>query len=459
MKRTVSPARQLAFDILRQVLEQGETVSPLLHGPATDRLSLEDRHLTQELTLGVLRRQAWLDFLIERYARRPIAKLDPVALLALRLGLYQLKCLSRIPAHAALNESVNLVHQAGRKSAAPFVNAVLRAAQREAEIPAGAWPSDPLTRLAIETSHPAWLLRRWIARWGGEEARALATQNNLPPRQVFRYNESRAPQSVTDGWLAAHGIAHSPGQLVPQARVVDQGVLTPRSQPVAEGWIYLQEEGSQWVARLATPLLSAEPPSPYRVWDVCGAPGGKMALMASLLPGSSQRVLTDGSWSRLETTRSLLQRQGTPEIWMAQADLLRRAPFAENSFDQILVDAPCSGLGTLQKHPEIKWRLTPAILQSLARRQEEMLSHAATALSSGGLLTYAVCSTEMEEGEEIVARFRARHPAFREVTRERLVELGLDPEALLTPRVGARTFPHRHQTEAFFVAVLWKKRR
>ncbi len=457
MKRTVSPARQLAFDILRQVQELGETVSPLLHGPAADRLSPEDRHLAQELTLGVLRRQAWLDFLIERYARRPIAKLDPVALLALRLGLYQLKCLSRIPAHAALHESVNLVHQAGRKSAAPFVNAVLRAAQREAEIPAGAWPTDPLTRLAIETSHPAWLLRRWIARWGTDEARALATQNNLPPRQVFRYNESRAPQSVTDEWLATHGIAHSPGQLVPQARVVDQGVLTPRSQPVAEGWIYLQEEGSQWVARLATPLLPAEPPSPYRVWDVCGAPGGKMALMASLLPGSSQRVLTDGSWSRLETTRSLLQRQGTPEIWMSQADLLRRAPFAENSFDQILVDAPCSGLGTLQKHPEIKWRLTPAILQSLARRQEEMLTNAATALSSGGLLTYAVCSTEVEEGEEIVARFRARHPAFREVTRERLVELGLDPEALLTPRVGARTFPHRHQTEAFFVAVLWKR--
>lgn len=458
MKRTVSPARQLAFEILRQVHEQGETVSPLLHGPAADRLSPEDRHLAQELTLGVLRRQAWLDFLIERYARRPIAKIDPVALLALRLGLYQLKCLSRIPAHAALHESVNLVHEARRQGAAPFVNAVLRAAQREEEIPAEAWPTDPLTRLAIETSHPAWLLRRWMARWGGEETRALAARNNLPPRQVFRYNESRAPQSVTDEWLATHGIAHSPGQLVPQARVVDQGVLTPRAQPVAEGWIYLQEEGSQWVARLATPLRSAEAPSPYRVWDACGAPGGKMALMASLLPESSQRVLTDGNWSRLETTRRLLQRQGAPEIWLAQADLLRRAPFAEGSFDQILVDAPCSGLGTLQKHPEIKWRLTPAVIQSLARRQEEMLTQAAATLSTGGLLTYAVCSTEAEEGEQVVTRFRARHPGFREVTRERLVELGLDPEALLTSQTGARTFPHRHQTEAFFVAVLWKKR-
>jgi 16S rRNA (cytosine967-C5)-methyltransferase len=458
VKRTVSPARQLAFEILRQVHEQGETVSPLLHGPAADRLSPEDRHLAQELTLGVLRRQAWLDFLIERYARRPVAKIDPVALLALRLGLYQLKCLSRIPAHAALHESVNLVHEARRQGAAPFVNAVLRAAQREEEIPAEAWPTDPLTRLAIETSHPAWLLRRWMARWGGEETRALATRNNLPSRQVFRYNESRAPRSVTDEWLATHGIAHSPGQLVPQARVVDQGVLTPRAQPVAEGWIYLQEEGSQWVARLATPLRSAEAPSPYRVWDACGAPGGKMALMASLLPESSQRVLTDGNWSRLETTRRLLQRQGAPEIWLAQADLLRRAPFAEGSFDQILVDAPCSGLGTLQKHPEIKWRLNPAVIQSLARRQEEMLTQAAVTLSTGGLLTYAVCSTEAEEGEQVVTRFRARHPGFREVTRERLVELGLDPEALLTSQTGARTFPHRHQTEAFFVAVLWKKR-
>jgi 16S rRNA (cytosine967-C5)-methyltransferase len=458
VKRTVSPARQLAFEILRQVLEQGETVSPLLYGPATERLSPEDRHLAQELTLGVLRRQAWLDFLIERYARRPIAKLDPVALLALRLGLYQLKWLSRIPAHAAIHESVNLVHEARRKGAAPFVNAVLRAAQREEEVPDEAWPTDPLARLAIETSHPAWLLRRWIARWGLEETRALAERNNLPPRQVFRYNEARSPQSVTNAWLATHGITHTAGELVPQARVVVQGSLTPRAQPVAEGWIYLQEEGSQWVARLATPILSAVPPSPYHVWDVCGAPGGKMALMASLLPEGSHRVLTDDNRSRLETTRGLLRRQGTPEIWMAQADLLRPAPFAEATFNQILVDAPCSGLGTLQKHPEIKWRMTPQIIVSLARRQEEMLTHAATALSSGGLLTYAVCSTEIEEGEEIIARFRARHPAFREITRERLVELGLDPEGLLTPQSGARTFPHRHQTEAFFVAVLWKRR-
>ena len=452
----VSAAREAAFEILRRVAVEGAFAGHLLGSPRYDSLSREDRHLLQELTLGVLRRQGWLDFLIEHYAGRPLRALDLEVILALRLGLYQQKVLTRIPSHAAINESVNLVKQVRKKSAAPFVNAVLRAAQREGEFPPEKLPADPLARLGVVASHPAWLLKRWVKRWGLEEATALAIRNNQTPEQSFRYNIRLAPRERTDLWLAGHGVSTHASSLVPDAAVIDQGFLAPDSPPIQEGWIYLQEESSQLVAHLATP--SSFEGSPYRVWDVCAAPGGKSSLIASLLPAGSFHAATDLHRHRIQLMREQFRRQGLERINLAQVDLSRGSPFSDGSFQQVLVDAPCSGLGTLQKHPEIKWRLTPDKIGELAALQKRLLEEAAASLSPGGLLTYSVCSTEAEEGEEVIAWFRDRHPEYRDLTRERLVELGLDPAPLLTPSFGARTFPHRHHTEGFFVCILWKRR-
>jgi len=456
MNDTVSPARQSAFDVLRRVAMEDALAGPLLAAPRQQPLSPADQHLRQELTLGVLRRQGWLDFLIECYSGRRCAKIDPEVLIALRLGLYQLKVLTRIPAHAAINESVNLVKLARKRSAAPFVNAVLRAAQRADDLPEKRLPADPLDRLSILASVPRWILERWSHRWGLAETTALAIESSLTPDSTFRYNEAQAPREMTDRWLEEHGVRIRPSKLVPGAAVIEEGSLAPDSPPVEEGWVYFQEESSQLAARLAVPIESVC--RPIAVWDVCAAPGGKSTLIASLLPAGSQQVATDRVESRLRLMKQLFGRQQLLErISVAEVDLTGQSPFAPDCFDRILVDAPCSGLGTIQKHPEIKWRLTPERIAELASRQRAILETAALSLRPGGLLTYAVCSTEAEEGEDVVAWFRDRHREYRDLTRERLLGIGLDPESFITPTFGARTFPHRHHTEGFFVCVLWKR--
>jgi 16S rRNA (cytosine967-C5)-methyltransferase len=493
LRVTVTAARRGAFEILRRVATEEAYASNLLAATRDESLSREDRALLQELTLGALRWQARLDFLIEHYARRKLGKLDAAVVIALRLGLYQLRFLTRIPPHAAINESVNLVKAQGLRSAAPLVNAVLRAAQRasqadEAELIAAL--IDPRARLSLETSHPAWLLDRWTARFGADEARALALANNTAPRVSFRFNPRRASAERTRAWLSAHSITIRDSALAPQAAIIESGSLTADAEPVREGWIYLQDEASQLVAHLAvneggrrqakcgvkdgdssvnpqSPIPhppSNIPPSAFRLppsqaLDLCAAPGSKTTLLASLLPPGALVIAGDLHHHRLRTMRELAARLDAAGIHPLQLDAAGALPFATpGAFDVVLVDAPCSGLGTLQRHPEIKWRMTAAKIPELAALQRQLLTNAARQVRVGGLLTYAVCSTEPEEGEEVIASFRRAHPEYRDLTRERLTELGLDPAALLTAAHGARTFTHRHGTESFFVCVLWKRR-
>jgi 16S rRNA (cytosine967-C5)-methyltransferase len=464
-KTNVAPARVAAFDVLWRVGAEDAFASDLLASPRYDRLSREDRALAQELSLGVLRWQIRLDFLVERYARRTLDRLDPEVVVALRLGLYQLKFLSRIPPHAAINESVNLVKQRGKKSAAPLVNAALRAAQREKDFDLGfnlkGTIENPLERLSVETAHPLWILRRWIERLGEDEAREMALAGNGAPRVAFRFNTRRAGESQTRQWLAEHNVAVHDSELAPGAVVVDSGSLPPQSEPVREGWIYIQDEASQLVAHLAAirsnPLRSQV--SNLRYLDLCAAPGGKTTLLASLLPTSALIVAGDLRLHRLRTMKEMSERLGVGNIHLVQLDAAAPTPFNQlEGFDVVLLDAPCSGLGTLQRHPEIKLRMNEDRIGRLAELQKRLIVNAARQLCVGGLLVYSVCSTEPEEGEEVVAWFRQNNSEFRDMTRERLVEIGLDPSLLLTPSFGARTFTRRHGSESFFFCVLWKRR-
>jgi 16S rRNA (cytosine967-C5)-methyltransferase len=471
-KTNVAPARIAAFDVLSRVATEDAFASNLLASPRFERLSREDHALAQELSLGVLRWQIQLDFLIERFARRALDRLDPEVVVALRLGLYQLKFLSRIPPHAAINESVNLVKQQGKKSAAALVNAVLRSAQRAEGFDLGqaikTAPENPLKKLSVETAHPPWLLERWIERFGREEAREMALADNTAPRAAFRFNTLRATQARTREWLAEHNIAVRDSELAPGAAVIESGFLSPKSEPVREGWIYLQDEASQLVARLAAVQSGSLKPQPanFRLLDLCAAPGGKTTLLASLLPANALIVAGDLRLHRLRTMTELSGRLGVDNIHLVQLDATRDLPFThsfgqagdqEGVFDLVLLDAPCSGLGTLQRNPEIKMRMNVGRIEELAGLQTRLIANAACQLRAGGLLTYSVCSTEPEEGEEVVAWLRQNNPEFRDMTRERLLEIGLDPAPLLTPSFGARTFTRRHGSESFFFCVLWKR--
>jgi 16S rRNA (cytosine967-C5)-methyltransferase len=381
--------------------------------------------------------------------------------IALRLGLYQLRFLSRVPPHAALNEAVNLVRLHERQAAAPLVNAVLRAAQRDAAPLNEALQTvtNPLARAAIAASHPTWLFNRWVERFGEEEAGKLAAANNTAPRVAFRFNPLRAPIEQTRAWLAQNNIVTRPSTIAPNAAVIEAGALSSQAEPVQSGWLYLQDEASQLIANLAAAKI---PHSAFRIphcLDLCAAPGSKTSLLAELLPAETLLIGGDLHWQRLQTMKELTGRLGVVNIQFAQLDALADLPFVtEPGFDLILLDAPCTGLGTLQRHPEIKWRVTEAKIAELAALQKRLLANAARYLRPGGLLTYAVCSSEPEEGEEVIAWFRAQHPAFRDHTRERLSELGLEPATFLTPDFGARAFTQRHGCESFFFCALWKRR-
>jgi 16S rRNA (cytosine967-C5)-methyltransferase len=433
----VSPARVAAFRILRRVEEEGAFAAPLL-AATTGELSSEDRGLCYELVLGVLRRQLWLDSLIGRLAGRDPEKLDAPVRRALRLGLYQLRFLTRVPARAAVNESVNLAHAERLRAAVPLVNAVLRRATRESNLDPAAAITDPLERLAVETSHPSWLVRRWAAAFGPAEAEALAHADNEPAPVAFRINPARGPQDTVLDRLRAAGVSVVASQVAPGAWRALGGSPLLR-ELAAEGSIYLQDEASQLVAH----VLGAR--AGERVLDACAAPGSKTTHVAALAGGLARVLAGDVYPHRLRLVVEAAARQGlqgvTPVLLDAEAGL----PFADESFDRVLVDAPCTGTGTLRHNPEIRWRLKEEEIAELAGRQRRILREASRVVRRGGRLVYSTCSVEREENEDVVAAFLSSVEDFRQVEAR--------PATVLLPGGAARTWPHREDVDGFFVAA------
>jgi 16S rRNA (cytosine967-C5)-methyltransferase len=444
--RRVSAARRAASEILRRV-EEDEAFAAVLLASTGEELRADDRALCYELVLGVLRRQLWLDKLIAHYAGREAASLDAPVRRALRLGLYQLRFLTRIPQSAAVNESVNLAHEARLRSAANFINAVLRRATREPNYDPAALATDALERIAIATSHPAWLVARWIDFFGADEAESFARANNDTPPVAFRVNPLRAAEPEVFARLREAGVEARPSRLVSGAWRAESaggaGVASRLRALASEGAIYTQDEASQLVAHVVG-ALDGE-----RVLDVCAAPGSKTTQIAAR--AGALVVAGDLYAHRLRVVQESAARQGLERIQAVAYDAEAwPLPFCEGAFRRVLVDAPCTGTGTLRHNPEIRWRLTPADTAQLAVRQRRILAHAARAVSAGGRLVYSTCSVEPEENEDVVAAFLETHPAFESVRPD-------VPERLLTKEGAARTWPHRDDTDGFFVAAFEKR--
>ncbi len=440
--RQVSPARRMAFAILRRVNEEGAFASPLLVN-LTSELRDQDRGLCYELVLGVLRRRLWLDQLTEYYAGRTAATIDAPVLEALRLGLYQLRFLSRVPASAAVNESVNLAHAVRLHSAGNFINAVLRRATREPNYDPAANLADETQRLAVETSHPAWLIEHWTNSFGADETAAFARANNRTPPVAFRFNEWRVGADEVIAGLNEAGIAVEPSPVAPGAwRIVNGTGGAHLRQLVEAGAIYLQDEASQLVAHVV------EAQAGERVLDVCAAPGSKATHMAGLAGAGALIVGGDLHAHRLRTLEASGRRQGLANIRTLMYDAEVSLPFTEATFDRVLVDAPCTGTGTLRHNPEIRWRLAPADFSTLADRQLRILSQSARLVRPGaGRLVYSTCSVEREENEAVVASFLAKHPEFKPETLPHVAA------RLLTPTGAWRTWPQRDDADGFFVAA------
>lgn len=445
--RAVSPARQAAFEVLRRVESEAAFASVLL--ASLTKLSREDQALAQEITLGVLRHQKTLDYFIEKYAKRPPEKLDAPVRIALRLGLYQLRFLTRVPPSAAVNESVNLVKLARKTSAAPMVNATLRNAARNPNDRGGEGIKDNLERVSVELSHPRWMLRRWVAEFGEDEAKKLAMANNQPPHAAFRVNTLRATIEGVVAVLEKERARAMPSELVSGAFVLE-GSAALLAQFAEAGLIYIQDEASQLVSL----LLDAKPGQ--RVLDMCAAPGSKTSHIAALTEDGAQIVACDLYPHRLATLAATCKRLGIGSVDALALDATCELPFVEGSrqFDRVLIDAPCTGTGTLRRNPEIKWRLAPGDIKRLADVQLALLARGAGALALGGRLVYSTCSLEREEDEDVVTRFLELNEDFQIIQPAAPITASAD---CVTAEGFVRTFPHRHHTDGFFAAVLERK--
>jgi 16S rRNA (cytosine967-C5)-methyltransferase len=451
----ISSARKIAYEILRRVEAEGAYASDLLHAELGPGVKPADAALATELTLGVLRHRLLLDFLLERQLKKPVERLDLPVALALRLGAYQLRFLQRIPARAAVNESVELVKKARKSSAASLVNAVLRRVAEQAESPAEKFLPPNLAaaeRLAILHSHPAWMVERWLARFGEARTIALLAADNQAPRLSCTLSDEAERENVFRA-LEQAGLRIEPGALLRNAFAVSGGSAS-RAEEFRSGRISIHDEASQ-----AIPLLLGVRPGD-RVLDLCAAPGGKTSPLARATESRGLVVAADRHAHRLRAMAAQFDRLGLSNVRLVQLDATQDLPFGMR-FDRILVDAPCSGTGTLARHPEIRWRLRPEQFAEFRALQVQMLRNALAQLAPGGRLVYSTCSIEPEENEDVVAEVLRSTPGVRRVpTGEISAALapqlapGVSASALFDDAGQFHTLPGQQATDGFFAASL-----
>lgn len=431
--RTVAPARNAAFEILRRI-ETERSFSSVLLPKYEENLSDRDRTLCHELTLGVLRKQLYLDKIIEKLTNKAIEKLDLAVVLALRIGLYQLLFLDKIPAFSAINESVNLVQKAKKTSAKGLVNAILRRVTREKiELEF----TDETEKISIETSHPKWLVEKWIRQFGFEETKKLAAANNEMPKLAFRFTGNISREDAED----AKNFKRS--EFVENCFIAEK-LDANLFELFEKGEIYFQDEASQMVASLVN-LEENE-----KFFDVCASPGSKMTQIAIGAPQTADLIAGDLHWQRVKFLQENCRRQGVEFVQIVQYNAENELPFAENSFDRVLVDVPCSGTGTIRHNPEIRYFLHENDFISLSQKQLSILKNASKSVRNGGSLIYSTCSLEIEENEAVVETFLQENLEFTKGS--------LDlPAKFLTKEGFARTFPRRDEMDGFFIAAFQKK--
>ena len=440
----VSPARAAAFEILLRVERTDAYASELLHSSRYTKISPPDHALATELVMGVLRWRSRLDLEIAKFSSQQVRKLDAEVLIALRLAAYQILFLERIPARAAVHESVELVKQAHKRSAAPLVNAVLRKLSGKAAPPKAI---DEILRaptpaaLARISAHPEWLVERWGREYEFDTTRLICSSNQAIPATTIRLRSADVEEELREAGIE---LARS-GLLAPARRVVSGDVT--RTRAFATGRISVQDEASQLVGEL---LGKGD-----LLLDCCAAPGGKTAIIAGRNPQA--RILA----LELHPHRARLLRKRVPNanVYVIAADAT--ALPVSLRFDRVLVDVPCSGTGTLARHPEIKWRLRAEDLAHLQSRQLAILRSAMSLVAVGGRLLYSTCSLEREENSEVIEKALAGEPSFRlldcRAELERLKEAGellwSDLDSLLSGKF-LRTIPGVAPGEGFFAALL-----
>lgn len=438
--------RFLAWQVLRRV-EGGAHADVLLGRALSDAdLSPADRALAVRLVYGTLAWQLYLDHLLAGFSHRPLAELDPAILVLLRMALFQICFLDRVPAFAAVDTAVQLAKRHQHGAATGLVNAVLRrAAQGWKGVPLPARERDLAGYLSVRYSHPRWIVEAWLNQFGPEETEQLLLANNEPCPTALRVNRLRTSREHLLQLLQESGASAQAGIYSPDAVIVSG--VDPVSHPLhAEGLYSIQGEAAQLVSYLVAPKPDEA------ILDVCAAPGGKTTHLAELMSNRGRVVAVDSNSRGIDHLRRECHRLGIAIVETHVADARTWAPPKQQSFDRVLLDAPCSGLGTLRQHPEIRWRRTPESVRSLSQLQRELLEQAASWVRPGGLLVYATCTLLRQENEEVVDDFLARRRDFSLIAPGD--EIPPFARTLLDERGTFRTSPHRQGLDGFFAVRL-----
>jgi 16S rRNA (cytosine967-C5)-methyltransferase len=429
----ISPARECAYAVVRRVFERGAYADRALHAQAAG-LDARERALATTLAYGTIQRRATLDHVIGALSRRPLADLDPPVLAALRLGAMQLLLLDGIADHAAVHESVELAKRHAHGGAG-LVNAVLRRAAAEGPAMLADLSDATADEAATLHSVPRWLAEMWWEELGADTARALLRHINRPAESALRVNTLVAEPAAVASEL---GVPSEPAPELPEGLIVHQPFDAHGSPAFTRGAIMPQSRGSMLVARALAPAPG------QRALDLCAAPGAKTTHLAALMGDEGDLVAVERHPGRAAALRRTLERMRVTRARVEVADASR--PAGDPVYDRVLVDPPCSGLGTLQSRPDLRWRVTPQRIADAAALQARILQAAGEATAPGGALVYSVCTISRRESEDIVTRFVDEHSRF---TLDSLSDGAHAP--------FRRLWPHVDGTDGFFIARLQRR--
>ncbi len=440
-----STPRRIAVEILCRIEADGAYAEPLLDAvlSATELANPADRGLLTELVYGTLRTRGRLDWIIGELYRGDAAALETAVLNILRSGLYQLRFTDRIPPFAAVNEAV-LIARDLAPGAAGLVNAILRNSLRKGQaIP---WPDmakDPEKAIAVLHSHPPWLVRRLIAGYGVEETAAICRTNNTIAPLALRANSLKASRERVIASLAEEGIAAEETLFSPDGITISSPAAALRkSTCFREGLIRIQDEASQLIARLVAPKPGE------RLLDLCAGSGGKTLHLAALMENRGNIIALDLQSERLRMLRDEAKRLGVTIAETRMGDAAAPIDSFRETYDRVLLDAPCSGLGTLRRNPEIRWRIAPADINRCMKLQNLLLARAAEYVRPGGRLVYSVCTVTPEENEVVIGKFLKNRIDFKLISPRTVPPVLVDAEGFF------RSAPHLHGTDGFFGAAL-----
>jgi len=438
-------ARELALTIIGEIYSKQAYANIVLAKEINSRhLQDQDRRFVTELVYGTVKTGETLDWILKHYVDRPLKKIPPVILNILRLGIYQLFFLSKVPVSAACNEAVELAKKYGHGGTVKFVNAVLRNAARKPE--KVVYPDrqeNPAAYLALRYYHPEWIVSRWIERLGVDACEKLCQANNITPPLSIRTNTLKIDRTALMGRLVDEDVSCEISQWAPEGIICRKFPAMSRLISLQEGLFQVQDESSMMVAHVLDPQ-----PGDF-VIDACGAPGGKSTHIAALMRNTGRVLSVDIHEHKAAITRQNAERLGITIVDAVTMDAENLDTLYAGQADRVLVDAPCSGLGVLRKKPDSRWRKTPQMLKELPALQMNILSSAAACIKPGGTLVYSTCTTEPEENQEVVQRFLKDHPTYI------LQETG---QFLPVKRAGSlvQLWPHLDDVDGFFIARMVK---